>query len=98
MLETKTAPKGGVLLSISKLRDAADLDGVRAHRALSDFNADLVPLAEFVELYVDELVGVEEEVFVLALYLDETESFVGQAGDCSFLHSNENVVGNSYPD
>ena len=71
---------------------AADLDRVGSFRTLGDLKGDLVTLAEFVELNVDELVGVEKEILFAALDFDEAEALVGETGDCSFLHGNENDV------
>ena len=71
---------------------AADLDRVGSFRTLGDLKGDLVTLAEFVELNVDELVGVEKEIFFATFDFDEPETFVGQTGDSSFLHGNENYV------
>ena len=69
------------------LGNLADLDGVGAFRRFADFELNLVSLAKRVECYSDELVGVEKEIFFAAFNLDEPESLIGEAGDCSSLHS-----------
>jgi len=68
--------------------DAADFDGVRSLRTFANFKADLVAFAELVELYVQELVGVEKEIFFATFDFDEPETFIGETGDSSFLHGN----------
>ena len=45
--------------------------------------------AEFVKRNADELVGMEKEIFVLALALDEAEALISDTGNCSFLHMQE---------
>ena len=66
--------------------DAADLDGVGAFWALSDFKAYLVTFAKLIKAYADELVGVEEEILLLTLARDEPESLISETGDYSCLH------------
>ena len=69
---------------------SAHLDRVRTFWAVSDFKAYLVSLAQFVETNVDELVGVEKEIFFASFDRDEPETLVGQSGDSSFLHFRKN--------
>src|SRR6185437_9116626 len=69
-----------------RLRDAAYLDRIRSFRTLCDFKGQLVTFAQFVVLNADELVGVEKEIFFLAIALDEPESLRGKTGNSSFLH------------
>jgi hypothetical protein len=71
----------------SSLLDLAYFDRVRSFRTLADLKADLVSFAELVELYVHELIGVEEEILLLSFARDKPETLVGETGDSSFLHS-----------
>ena len=83
------APRKGRFAQTDEVLDSADFDRVRALRAFCDLKADLVAFAEFVELYVDELVGVEKEIFFATFDFDEPETLIGETGNCSFLHGNE---------
>ena len=82
------APKRG-RLSDSRFLRAADFDGVETLWALSDFKCHDITFAEFVKRNADELVGMEKEIFVLALALDEAEALISDTGNCSFLHMQE---------
>src|SRR3989344_2832073 len=69
--------KRGVFLHRSNL-DLADVERVRAFRAVPDLERDLVALLKLIERNVPELVGVEEKIlraFRRAAHLDEAETF-----------------------
>lgn len=67
--------------------DLADVEGVRALRALADLERDFVSLLELFERNVLEFVGMEEKVLGLAIALDETEALLVLLDDYSFLHT-----------
>lgn len=70
--------------------DLADAEGVRALRAVTDSERDLVSLLELIERNVLELVGMEEEVlraFRRAFDLDEAEALLVLLDYCAVLHS-----------
>lgn len=80
-LRAKTQQRGKTSLR------AADLDSVRAFVALTNLEREHVALAKIVKRDADELGGVEEEILLLAIALDEPESLISETGDSSFLHS-----------
>jgi len=84
-----TGAAGGFHLDSYVLSNFADLDRVRPFRTVRDFKGDLVAFAKFVKRDADELVGVEKEISLLSLSLDEPETLIGETGNCSCLHSNE---------
>ena len=69
-----------------RLLRAADLDCVRALVALTDFEGERVAFTKVVERDADKLAGVEEEILLLAIALDEPETLIGETGDSSCLH------------
>ena len=58
------------------------------HWRMSLFESQFVTLAKLIKRYADEFVGVEKEILFLSFDFDEPESLIGEAGDCSCLHSN----------
>lgn len=77
-----------MFLRLHQLRlRAADLDCVRTFVALTNLEREHVALAKIVKRDADELGGVEEEILLLAIALDEPESLISETGDSSFLHS-----------
>ena len=67
--------------------DLADVEGVRALRAVADFEGHFVPFLERVERNADELVGMEKEILLLTRDLDKAEALISEASDGSFLHT-----------
>src|SRR3989344_3552684 len=86
--------KRGVFLHRSNL-DLADVERVRAFRAVPDLERDLVALLKLIERNVPELVGVEEKIlraFRRAAHLDEAETFFVLLDDYSIFHTREIIV------
>ena len=54
--------------------------------ALSDFKRNLVSLTKIIEGNANEVLRVEEEIFIIALNSDEAEASISNASDYSFLH------------
>lgn len=66
--------------------DAANLRRVWAFRSFADFERNRVTNLKFIELYVHELVGMEEEILLRTFALDEPKALVSETGNCSLLH------------
>ena len=82
---------GDFLCAIYEL-DLADIESIRALRALSDLKRDFVSFLKLVKRNVLELVGMEEKIFVAvfgAVDFDEAEAFVVLLDDYSFLHTRD---------
>ena len=70
--------------------DLADVESVRALRAVADLKRNLVPLAELVERNVLELVGMEEQVLRTvrcSVDFDEAEALLVLLDYCTVLHT-----------
>ena len=70
--------------------DLADVESVRALRAVADLKRNLVPLAELVERNVLELVGMEEQVLRTVrcpVDFDEAEALLVLLDYCTVLHT-----------
>ena len=65
----------------------ADLDRVRAFRRVRDFEGKRVALTKRIKGNSNKLVRVEKEVFHATLDLDEAKPLIGEAADCSCLHT-----------
>ncbi len=66
--------------------DLADVEGVRALRALSNLKRNCISFTKLVERNVLELIAVEEEILFLTLLLDETKTLVGLFGYDTLVH------------
>ena len=66
--------------------DLANANCVLSLRAVGYLELNHVSCTELIEPDVHELVGMEEEILLHTLDLDETEAFLVESSDCSFLH------------
>ena len=87
---TKKRPaKDGTFFRLIRL-DLADVESVRALRAVADLKRNLVPLAELVERNVLELVGMEEQVLRTVrcpVDFDEAEALIVLLDYGTILHT-----------
>jgi hypothetical protein len=67
--------------------DLADVEGVRALRAVADFKRNFISFLELVERNVLEFVGMEEKILLAAFDFDKAEALLVLLDDYSFLHT-----------
>ena len=75
-----------------RLRDFRHLRGVRPLGALANFECDFVAFVKIIESHLNEVIGVEEKIFLHTLDFDESEAFLIKTDDSSFFHRIDNAV------
>lgn len=83
--KTKSAPTGCRGGCLDARLGAGHVDSARSLFRVLHVKGDDIPFAQLVKHHVDESRRMKKHVLLLTFWRDETESFVGQALDCS-LH------------
>ncbi len=84
-----TPPFDGVFFC-NRALSACYVYGIRALFAVGDLKGDIVPLAKAIEVGALELICVKEEIFILALALDEPVALIHKTYNRSFIHCPQN--------
>lgn len=82
-LRLKQKPPEWAVSNSYKELSALDVNSVRSLFGVFDFERNHVAFVQFSELHSDQGFAVEEQIFFLSFYFDETKSLVSQLFDCT---------------